>query len=174
MQIEPDTKIVQTYFRRQTSLKTRQVVRTFTCQAKGIQELVVDGFNALPNAGQKAPQRFGPAFPFARLMRWGDDLSLSLLFPAATWSRTREAFICHVVALSGHPSTEQKCSGVLACCKQGCGQRLVVRTGWAKAGNHADRVHAQQQMKALAPSQAIAPANVGLPWLCWLRGISVL
>src|SRR5215471_2568405 len=104
MQIEPDTKIVQTHFRSQPSLKTRQVVRTFTCQAKGIQELVVDGFNDLPHAGQPAAQCFGPAFPFARLMRWGDDLSLSLLFPAAMWPRTSKAFICHIVALSGQPS----------------------------------------------------------------------
>lgn len=98
MQIELDTKIAQTHFRRQTSLKTRQVVRTFTCQAKGIQELVVDGFNDLP---------------FARLMRWCDDLSLSLLFPAVTCSRTSKAFICHIVALSGQSGTEQACSGVV-------------------------------------------------------------
>ena len=59
MQIEPDTKIVQTHFRGQTSLKPRQVVRTFTCQAKGIQELVIDRFNNLPDAGQPSTQRFG-------------------------------------------------------------------------------------------------------------------
>ncbi len=65
MQIEPDTKIVQTHFGRQTSLKPCQVMRTFTSQAKGIQEFVVDGFNDLSDASQLSPQPVWPALPFA-------------------------------------------------------------------------------------------------------------
>ncbi len=99
MQIEPDTKIVQTHFGGQTSLKPGQVMRTFTSQTKGIQEFVVDRFNDLSDAGQPAPQRFGPALPFAALMRRGDQISLSLLFPSASWSLAGEAFIRHIRAL---------------------------------------------------------------------------
>ncbi len=43
MQIEPETKIVQSHFGSQASLKPRQVMGTFPCQAEGIQEFVVDG-----------------------------------------------------------------------------------------------------------------------------------
>jgi hypothetical protein len=96
MHVEPDTKIVQTHFGRQTRLKPRQVVRTFTSQAEGIQELIVHRFDNVPDAGQKAPQRFGPALLLTRLMRRGHDLDLLQCFPALPWSCTSLAFISHV------------------------------------------------------------------------------
>ena len=60
MQIEPDTKMMQTNFGSHSSLKSREVMGTLTSQAKGIQEFVVDAFNDLPNASQPATQGFGP------------------------------------------------------------------------------------------------------------------
>src|SRR5205823_12970441 len=43
--------------------------------------------------------------------------------------------------------------------------RVVVATGGskAKAGNHAGRGNGGEQMKALIPANAIAPADIGLP-----------
>src|SRR6266851_4078051 len=45
MEIKPDAEIVHPDFGSQARLKARQVVRTRTPQAKGIQEFVVDRFN---------------------------------------------------------------------------------------------------------------------------------
>ena len=61
MQIEPDTEIMQTHFSSQLSLKSGEIMRTLTSQAKGVQEFVVDCFDDLPNACQPPTQRFGPA-----------------------------------------------------------------------------------------------------------------
>lgn|SRR5215469_8220849 len=127
MQIEPDAKIVQTHLGSQTSLKASQIVRTFTRQAKGIQEFVVDGFNDVPDTGQPSPHRFGPALPRAGLVRRGDHLDLLLLLPAAAWSRPGKAFISHIVALSGQPATSQARRWMLTERKQSRGQPLIVR-----------------------------------------------
>jgi hypothetical protein len=45
MPIEPDTKVMQTDFGSQAGLKADQIMRTFSCQAKSMQELAVHGFN---------------------------------------------------------------------------------------------------------------------------------
>ncbi len=39
-------------------------------------------------------------------------------------------------------------------------------TGWAKAkaGNHPDRSHREQEMEAFVPPQASAPSDIGLTW----------
>src|SRR5712692_3849787 len=164
MQVEPDTKIMHPYFRRQTRLKAGQVMRTFARQAKGIQQLVIDRFNDLPDAGQPPSQRFRPAFSLAALMRWGDDLNACLHLPASVWLLASKAFICYVVALGRQPSTRQTRTGMLASRKQGRGQQLVVCTGCpkAKAGNHPHGINAQQQMEAFVPAQTITPAYIGL------------
>ncbi len=95
MQIEPDTKIVQTHFGSQTSLKTSQVVRTLTSQTKGIQEFVVDGFDDLPQMGQPATQRSGPTDVFAALMGRRDQIDLSLCLPALSGSLTDLALVSY-------------------------------------------------------------------------------
>jgi hypothetical protein len=91
MQIEPDTEIMQTDFGCQAGLKSREVMRTLTSQAKGIQELIIDGFNNLPQAGQPATQRFGPTDVLAPLMRGSHQVDLSLDLPALSWLLSRKA-----------------------------------------------------------------------------------
>ena len=59
MQIEPDTKIVQTDFGSQPGLKAGQVVRTLTSQAKDIQEFVVDSFDDLPQMANQRRRALG-------------------------------------------------------------------------------------------------------------------
>ncbi len=164
MQIEPDTKIVQTDFGCQTSLKSSQVVRTRTPQAKGIQEFVVDRLNDLSNACQPAKPRFGPAHPLGFLMRRSHQIHLALLLPASSRSLSGKAFVSHIGASSGQSCTGQTRRWGLSSGQQRFGQRLIVSTGGskAKAGNHPERSHAEPQMKALVPAQASAPANVGL------------
>jgi len=129
MQIEPDTKIVQTHFGRQTSLKPREVVRTLTCQTKGIQEFVIDGFNDLAKTRQPAPQGFGPTHALAALMGRRDQLDVMLCLPAMTWSLSSKALVSHIGAVSRLASTGQTRRGRLASRKQGGGQVLIMRAG---------------------------------------------
>ncbi len=114
MQIEPDTKIVQTHFGSQSGLKAGQVVRTLTSQAKGIQEFVVDSFDDLPQMGQPATQGFGPANAFAALMGRRDQLNLPLCLPAVSRSLAGLALVSYIGAVSRQASTGQVWRGMLA------------------------------------------------------------
>src|SRR2546430_3001506 len=164
MHVEPDTKIMQTHFGRQTRLKSRQVVRTFTSQTKGIQKLLVHCFDNLPDACQPAAQRFGPALLLTRLMRRGHDLDMLQGFPTLPWSCSSKAFIGHVCSLSRPTHTGQTRRWMLTRGKQGRGQDLIMTTGRseAKAGNDPAWIDAQQQVEAFIPPNAITPANISL------------
>ena len=139
MQVEPDTEIMQTDFSSQTRLKSSEVMRTLTSQAKGIQELLIDGFNDLPKAGQPATQRFGPPHALAALMRRRDQIDLLLSLPPSAWPLSRKAFVSHIGALSRTASTGQVWRWRLASGKQGRGQVLIMGAGRAEAktSNHA-------------------------------------
>ncbi len=164
MQIEPETKIVQSHFGSQASLKPRQVMGAFPCQTKGIQELVVDGFNDLPQARQPATQGFGPMHSPARLMRWSNQINLVLLVPPKTWSRARKAFVGYIRPLSGQATASQLRRRRVTSRKQvGC-QVLIMRAraSKAKAGNDSLSRDAQQEMEAFVPAKAITPADICL------------
>src|SRR5437867_300730 len=133
MQIEPDTEIRQTHFGSQTSLKACEVVRTFTSQAKGLQELVVDGFDDLPNARQPAAQSFGPADTLAGLMRGRDQVDLELGLPAPACSLSGKAEVFQIRAVSRLACPGQTRRGALASGQHGLGQVLIRRTGRAEA-----------------------------------------
>jgi hypothetical protein len=165
MQIEPEKKIVQADFGRQARLKAGQVVRTLTRQAKGIQEFVVDGLDDLSQAGQPAPQGFGPVDALTALVRRRHQVDLKLGLPAAARSFSGKAFVCHVGALSRQVSTGQMRRGVLTSGEQGRRQLLIMGTGRlkAKTSDDAQRRDTQQQMKAFIPAEAIAPADICLP-----------
>jgi hypothetical protein len=164
MQIEPDTKIMQTNFGSHSSLKSREVMGTLTSQAKGIQEFVVDAFNDLPNASQPAAQGFGPMDLLAALMRRRDQVDLSLCLPALVWSLSGKALVSYIGAVSRPASARQTRRWTLSSRKQGRGQVLIMRTSRAKAKacNHAQGSDTQQQMKAFIPAEAITPANISL------------
>ncbi len=150
LQIEPDAKIVQSHFRSQASLKSRQVMRAFASQAEGVQQLVIDGLNDLPQPGQPATQAFGPVLPFAALMRRSDQIDLILLVPTTSRSLLGLAFVSHIRPLSGQTTAWQLGRRRLASGKQGRSQMLVVRARAPKAEtrNHPLCGDAQQEMKA--------------------------
>src|SRR4051794_22905295 len=162
MQIEPDTKIVQTHFGSQTSLEACQVVRTLPSQAKGVQEFVIDRFDDLPNPCQPAAQRLGPADPFTGLMRRSDQIDLRLLVPSLAWSLSGKALVSHIGALGRQAGAGQTRRWHLPSAKQGFSQVLIMGAGRTKAktSNDADGIDGQQQMKAFIPSQPITPANI--------------
>lgn len=162
MQMEPETKMVQTHFGSQPGLKSREVVETLTSQAKGIQELVVDRFNDVAHACQPATQRFRPADPLAALMGCGDQIHLVLGLPALSWLLSGKAFISNRAALSRQTSAWQTRRWRLSCGKQGRGQALIMRAGRtkAKASHDSQSSDTQQQMKAFVPAHPIAPATI--------------
>jgi hypothetical protein len=57
MVIEPDTKVVQSYPRRQSSTQTLDLVGTLPPEAEGIEELVVDRLYDLTYPGDPPPKR---------------------------------------------------------------------------------------------------------------------
>ena len=75
-----------------------------------------------------------------------------------------KALIGHIDAVSGRADTGQTQRGLLASGKEGLGQAMVVATARSKtkASNHAAWRNGGEQMKALIPANAVAPADVGL------------
>src|SRR4051794_28206535 len=164
MQIEPETKIVQSHFGGQASLKPRQVMGTLPCQTEGIQELVVDGFDDLPQVCQPAPQGFGPMDSSAGLMRWSKQIDLVLLVPAKSWSRPGKAFVGYIRPLSRQATAWQLWRRCVTSSKQGGCQVLIMRarTSKAKTCNDSLSRDAQQEMEAFVPANAITPADICL------------
>lgn len=114
MAIEPDTEIVHTDFGSQARLKPCQIMRPLTRQAKGMQELVVDRFDDLPNAGQPAPQCFGPANTLRALVRWRHQIDLPLRLPALARAFARKTFVRHIGARCRQTGTGQARRWLLA------------------------------------------------------------
>jgi hypothetical protein len=164
MQIEPDAKIVQTDFSSQPSLKSGEIVRALTSQAKSIQEFVVDRFDNLSDAGQPAAQGLGPSYPFAPLMGWGDQIDVLLDVPASAWPFSSNTLVSHIGSMSRQACTGQTWRWPLASGKQGGSQVLIMGTGRAEAktSHDAQRSDTQQQMKAFVPANPITPANIRL------------
>src|SRR5260221_3907684 len=163
LQIEPDAKIVQSYFRSQASLKTGHVMRTFASQAKGIQQLVVHGLDDLPQTGQPTTQSFGPAL-LAPWMRWGDQVHLIPVLPLLPRPISCKPFVSHIRAVSRQASTRQAWRRRATSCKQSSCQMLIMGAGASEAepGNHSLGCYTEQEMEAFVPAEAITPADIGL------------
>jgi hypothetical protein len=65
VEVQPDAKGVQTHFGRQAGLQAQQGMRTLACQAKRIEQFLIDRFDQLPQMGQPASPRFRPGLPTA-------------------------------------------------------------------------------------------------------------
>src|SRR5438045_2850250 len=61
LQVEPDTKVMQSHFGRQACLKAVQRMGTLTGEPKGVEQLAIDRFNDLTQSSQPASPVFGPA-----------------------------------------------------------------------------------------------------------------
>src|SRR5213079_2502733 len=163
LHVEPEAKVMQSDFRRQARLKAVQRVRAFTSQPEGIEQLVIDGLNDLTQPSQPASPGFGPAH-FTALVRRADHLCTILRVPAAMQVIACKAFISDIDALRRSADTGQTRRGMPPNSKEGFGQRMVIATGGgeAKAGDHTRRGNRGEQMEALIPTNAIAPADIGL------------
>ena len=97
MCIQPDTKIMQTDFGSQARLKARQGMRAFTCQAEGIEQFVVDGFDQLTPSDQPPPPGFRP-FPLARLVRRRDHLRPKAFSPESVRLLSSKSLVSQIDA----------------------------------------------------------------------------
>jgi hypothetical protein len=162
--IEPNTKIVQAHFGRQTSLKSCEIMWMFPRQTKRMKQFVVDCFNDLSQARQPATQGFGPSYSFTRLMRWSNQINLVLLAPPKLWVLVRKAFVGYIRSVSRQTTASQPGRGHVTNRKQGGCQMLVVgtRTSKAEASNDPLSRDAQQEMEAFVPAKPITPTDICL------------
>lgn len=93
--VEPDTKIMQTDFGRQTSVQTREQIRAFTCQPKGIEQLIENRLNQLTQISQPLTPFLG-SDTLAALMGSSDEFCIEELTPALIWHVSRKAFVSNV------------------------------------------------------------------------------
>src|SRR5450759_233534 len=99
------------------------------------------------------------------LMGGGDYIRMGLLTPLLLWSLSGKAFVSDIRSLSRQAGTGQARRRRMPKRKEGRGQLLIMRArrAKAKAGNDAVWGHAEQEMEALIPTDAITPADIGLP-----------
>src|SRR5947209_15527919 len=149
LQVEPDTKVMQSHFGRQACLKAVQRMGTLTGKPKGIEKLAIDRFNDLTQSSQPASPVFGPAH-FAFLMGRADDLSAILLVPLPMHLLASKAFIGEIDAVCWSANTRETRRGKLSSSEKGLGQGVVVATACSKpeASNHASGGNRGEQMKA--------------------------
>src|SRR6266487_5495566 len=164
-QVEPDTKVMQGHFGCQPGLKAVQGMRALPSQSEGIEHLVIDGFNDLTQPSQPASPVFGRPAHFAALMWRADHLRTVSSLPVVMQLIASKAFVGNIDALRRSADTAQAWRGMCSCGEKSFGQRMVIATGRrkAKAGNHASWGNGGEQMQALIPANAVAPADVGLP-----------
>jgi hypothetical protein len=84
--------------------------------------------------------------------------------PMTSGPLTCKPFIGERQPLDRQTSTRQAWRRGLPRSKQGRSQALIMRTcaGLAKADHHSLGSHAQQEMEAFIPTDAMTPANIGL------------
>jgi hypothetical protein len=163
MKIETNTRIIQTDFCGQTSLKSGKIMSTVTSQAGGIEKFALDDFFDLPNACQPEVQCFGQANVLTGLMRRSRQINLPPLLPAITLALSDNLFVNDRKAVSEQSHTGQR-RGTVASCKQGYGQLMVVETSSfrAKADNDFSVTRVEQEMEAFAPANPLPAATITL------------
>src|SRR5215217_9003137 len=146
MVIEPDTKVVQSYPRRQSSTQTLDLVGTLPPQAEGVEELVVDRLYDLTYPGDPPPQRLGPGLFGVALGRM-DQLRPVALEPAAMVFGALEALVGNVSPREGRAHAPQAGVRIGPELEEGLGQRLLGRRASAetKARDHPGAIDRAEQ-----------------------------
>ena len=100
MVIEPDTKVVQSHPRRQSSTQTPDLVGTLSPEAEGIEELVLDRLYDLTYPGNPPSQTLGPG-PFGVALGRMDHLRSVALQPAPVVLYSLQALVGHLGSREG-------------------------------------------------------------------------
>ena len=161
MIVEPDTKVVQRYPRRQSSTQTLDLVGTLSPEAEDIEELVVDCLDDLTDGGHPPPQTLGPG-PFGVALGRMDHSRSVALQPAPVVLYSLEALVGHVGSRESRAHAAESGIGSGPHREEGLGQGLVGGGGTAETETryHPGRLYGGQQGEALLPSYAVGPADV--------------
>jgi hypothetical protein len=162
--IEPDAEIVQSYSGSQSSPQTLKVVGPLSPEAEGVEELVVDAFDYLANAGHPPPQALGPGLLASGALRRMDDVRPVLIEPAPVVLGPLKALVSHVGSPRHRAHTPQPGVRSSSYGEEGLGQRLVGGGGCpeTEARDDPGRIDCAEQAKTLLPSQTIGPSDVGI------------
>ena len=160
--IQPDTEVMQSHLGSQANLKPGQRVGTLPIEAKHMLQATVNRFNDLADAGQPAPPRARPR-PTTVALGGAEHLRAVGFMPESMPVFTFKAFVGDIRPLSRSTDAGEAPVGASAQGEEGLGQRLIFGAGCSetKAGDHTGRIDRQQHMKALIPTQAITPADIG-------------
>ena len=138
-------------------------MRPLPVKSKSIVQLLVDGLYNLPQASYPTSQLFGPGLA-AVSFGWADHLGPVMLIPKLVPVFTLKSLVHHVVAHCWVPYGRHPGLGIMAESEEVLGHGLVFGAGWGKGepGNDPLGISREQQIEPFVPSQAVAPANVGL------------
>ncbi len=163
MSIQPNTEIRQGDLSGQPGLKAVQLVRTLSVQPEGMVEFVEDGLHDLADSSQPTAPCFGPGIPTVALGRTHYPGSVAVS-PPLPRCLARKALVRYLPAQGWLPHSGQPGLGSMPEGEEILGQGLVFDAGWgqAEAGDDASGIDRKQQVEACIPTQAVAPANVGL------------
>jgi hypothetical protein len=130
MVIEPDTRVVQSHPRRQSSSQTPHLVRPLLPQSEDIKQLVVDRLYDLTNAGDPPPKLLGPGLLGVALGRMDDFGSVAFQStPMILFSL--EAFLCDVGSPEDRARALEPRVGISPHREEGLGQWLIGARGRA-------------------------------------------
>ncbi len=149
------------HFGRQTCWKTVQGMGTLAGKSEDIEQFVIDSLNDLAQPCQPAPPDFGPVY-LTLLMGRADVQDLILLVPLVMQLLPSKAFVGDIDSLGWSTDTGQARRGLRSYGKKDFGQRIVITTAAAKPVITPLGSNRQEQMEALIPANAIAPADIGL------------
>ena len=163
MSIQPNREIRQGDLSGQPGLKAVQLVRTLSVQPEGMVEFVEDGLHDLADSSQPTAQCYGPGIPAVALGRTDYPGSVAVS-PPLPRCLARKALVRYLPAQGWLPHRGQPGLGSMPEGEEILGQGLVFNAGWgqAEAGADASGIDRKQQVETFIPTQAVAPANVGL------------
>src|SRR5262245_12241216 len=160
--IEPDTKIMQRDFCRQTCLKSAEIMGPFAIEAESMPELLLHGLHDLAYSSQPASESLGPRHAAVALRR-AEDLGARGPPPGLVVGVPLAALVDDIRSTGREALTRQARVGIAPEGKERLRQGLIFGTGRTKAAasDHPPGVDRQEHMEAFLPAQPVAPANIG-------------
>ena len=138
-------------------------MRPLLVQPEGIVQLLVDGLYNLPQANYPTSQLFGPGLAAVSLGR-ADHLGAVIILPVLMPLSSFKSLVHHIIAHGWLSYGRPPRLGIMAEGEEVLGHGLVFGAGWGKTEPSDDSlgISRDQQMEPFVPTQAVAPADVGL------------
>src|SRR5215211_1779137 len=134
-------------------------------EAEGVEELVVDALYDLADGGHPAPQSLGPVLLAGVAFGRVDDVCPVVFEPPPMVLGALEALVGYVRSRGSRTHTEEPLVRLSPHGEESLRQLLVGGGSGreTEAGNAPRGIDRSEQAKALVPSQAVRPTDVGIP-----------